>query len=326
MVSIRQATREPSSDLDEPSSNWPDHRCAPLSSTQDTAWCGWARHHDRCLAGRVDDLTSHRAELEEKGYTILERIIDDDLVEGLLADVRRLETSLERTPADNRFEGNRTTRTYNLLAHGEIWQQVPVQPQVLELVEGVLGPQCLVSSLASISLAPGETAQVIHADDQIQPIAKPHVPTVCNAMWALTDFTEANGATRVVPGSHRWQNPDYSADPTMIETACAEMPRGSVLIWQGSTWHGGGANTTADEVRIGVSMNYCAGFIRQQENQHLGIPPEVMAGFTPELRALCGLDTYRGLTGNIEKQSPAHLLYGDTPDMPLWDYDPLVDQ
>ena len=104
------------------------------------------------------------------------------------------------------------------------------------------------------------------------------------------------------------------------------MPRGSVLIWQGSTWHGGGANTTADEVRIGVSMNYCAGFIRQQENQHLGIPPEVMAGFTPELRALCGLDTYRGLTGNIEKQSPAHLLYGDTPDMPLWDYDPLADQ
>lgn len=115
----------------------------------------------------MDDLTSHLAELEEKGYTILERIIDDDMVEGMLADVRRLETSLERTPADNRFEGNRTTRTYNLLAHGAIWQQVPVQPQVLELVEGVLGPQCLVSSLASISLAPGETAQVIHADDQI---------------------------------------------------------------------------------------------------------------------------------------------------------------
>ena len=207
MVSIRQATREPSSDLDEPSSNWPDHRCAPLSSTQDTAWCGWARHHDRCLAGRVDDLTSHRAELEEKGYTILERIIDDDLVEGLLADVRRLETSLERTPADNRFEGNRTTRTYNLLAHGAIWQQVPVQPQVLELVEGVLGPQCLVSSLASISLGPGETTQVIHADDQIQPLAKPHVPTVCNAMWALTDFTEATAPLGSSPAATAGRTP-----------------------------------------------------------------------------------------------------------------------
>ena len=141
------------------------------------------------------------------------------------------------------------------------------------LIESQLGAEFLVSSLASISLAPGETAQVIHADDQIHPIAKPHVPTVCNSMWALTDFTEANGATRVVPGSHRWDNPDYFGDPSEIETIPAEMPRGSVLVWTGSTWHGGGANTTADEVRVGVAMNYCAGFIRQQENQHLGIPP-----------------------------------------------------
>ena len=73
-------------------------------------------------------------------------------------------------------------------------------------------------------------------------------------------------------------------------------------------------------------MNCCAGFIRQQENQHLGIPPEGMAGFTPELRALCGLDMYRGLTGDIEKQSPAQLLYGDPPSTQLWDYDPLADQ
>lgn len=271
----------------------------------------------------MPDLSKHHRELEENGYTILERVVDDALVDRLLADVRRLEGELARSPGGNRFEGSHTTRTYNLLAHGEVWQQVPVQPQVLELIQGVLGPQCLVSSLASISIAPGETKQVIHSDDQIHPIAKPHVPTVCNSMWALTDFTEANGATRIVPGSHRWQNPDYMADPEDIDTACAEMARGSVLVWQGSTWHGGGANTTSAEVRVGIAMNYCAGFIRQQENQHLGIPPEVMAGFTPELRALCGLDMYRGLTGNIDKQSPAHLLYGDPPDTQLWDMDPL---
>ena len=269
------------------------------------------------------DLEPHHEQLREEGYTIVEGAIEDDLVDALLADVHRLEAALERQPADNRFEGNRTTRTYNLLAHGEIWQEVPAQPQVLELVEGVIGSECLISSLASISLAPGETAQVIHADDQAQPLEKPHVATVCNSMWALTDFTEANGATRLVPGSHRWQNPNYF-DPgdEVIETIPAKMRRGSVLVWHGSTWHGGGANIS-DSVRVGVAMNYCAGFIRQQENIQLGTPPEIMASFSPQLRQLCGLGMYRGLTGNIDKQSPAALLYGDEPQVQLWDAEPI---
>jgi ectoine hydroxylase-related dioxygenase (phytanoyl-CoA dioxygenase family) len=269
------------------------------------------------------DLTSHHEQLDTDGYTIVPDAFDPDLIAALLADVHRLEQQLDRTPANNRFEGNQTTRTYNLLAHGEIWQEVPGHPVVLELVEGVLGKGCLVSSLASISLAPGETAQVIHADDQIQPLEKPHAATVCNSMWALTDFTEANGATRIVPGSHRWQNPDYFNGDGDIDTVPAEMAKGSVLVWHGSTWHGGGANTTTDEVRIGVAMNYCAGFIRQQENQQLGIPPETMATFSPQLRQLCGLGMYRGLTGNIEKKSPAELLYGDPAEVQLWDAEPI---
>ncbi len=269
------------------------------------------------------DLAPHHQQLADDGYTIVENAIEAELIDALLADVERLEAQLDSRPADNRFEGNRTTRTYNLLAHGEIWQKVPTHPVVLALIEGVLGEQCLVSSLASISLGPGETAQVIHADDQIQPLAKPHVATVCNSMWALTDFTETNGATRVVPGSHLWQNPDYFAGDANVETIAAEMTKGSVLVWHGSTWHGGGANVTEDEVRIGVAMNYCAGFIRQQENQQLGIPPEVMATFSRELRQLCGLGMYRGLTGNIEKKSPAELLYGDPAEVQLWDAEPI---
>lgn len=270
------------------------------------------------------DLASHKADLERDGFTVLERLIPDDVVDALLADVRRLEEELGGGPANNRFEGAQTTRTYNLLARGEIWQQVPVQPEVLELIETMLGPQCLVSSLASISLAPGETPQVLHADDQIMPLAKPHVATVANSMWALTDFTEENGATRIVPGSHRWPDPDYSRDDAETETIAAEMPRGSILVWHGSTWHGGGANTS-DQVRVGVAMNYCAGFIRQQENQLLGIPPEIVASFSPQLRELCGFGMYRGLTGNIDKQSPASLLYGDPPETQLWDREPLAD-
>ena len=101
------------------------------------------------------------------------------------------------------------------------------------------------------------------------------------------------------------------------------MSRGDVLVWTGSLWHGGGANTT-DGWRTGIAMNYCAGFIRQQENQQLGIPPERMATFTPELREMCGLGVYRGLIGNIDKKSPAELLYGDPPQTHLWDQDPIT--
>jgi ectoine hydroxylase-related dioxygenase (phytanoyl-CoA dioxygenase family) len=269
------------------------------------------------------DLQRHFDQLQTEGYTIVQDLIDEATVDALLDVVHRLEAELGSAPSNNRFEGNQTTRTYNLLARDQIWQQVPVQPVVLALIESMLGSQCLISSLASISLAPGETAQVIHADDQIMPIAKPHVATVANSMWALTDFTEENGATRVVPGSHLWsENPDYFTDSPKYPSIAAVMPKGSVLVWHGSTWHGGGANRS-DEVRVGVAMNYCAGYIRQQENQQLGIPPDIMATFTPQLRQLCGLGMYQGLTGNIDKVSPAELLYGDPPQTQLWDAEPI---
>ena len=108
----------------------------------------------------------------------------------------------EVQPSPNSFEGHHTLRVYNLLAFGALYERIPVHEHVLPIVEGVLDPGCLISSLSSIAILPGETAQPIHADDQLIPLPKPHPPTVCNSMWALTDFTEANGATRLVPGSH----------------------------------------------------------------------------------------------------------------------------
>ena len=154
-----------------------------------------------------------------------------------------------------------------------------MHPNVLPVVEGVLDTGCLISSLSSIAICAGETPQPIHADDQLIPIPKPHPPTVCNTMWALTDFTEANGATRIIPGTHL---SDRLA--RLRRSTTTRSPRrcraGRVLVWHGSLWHGGGANTT-DERRIGIAMNYCAGYIRQQENQQLGIPRDIAAGFEP---------------------------------------------
>ena len=210
-----------------------------------------------------------------------------------------------------------TWRVYNLLVHGELYERIPVHPNVLPIVEGVLDHGCLISSLSSIAIGPGETAQPIHADDQLIPLPKPHPPTVCNTMWALTDFTEANGATRIIPGSHlRDHSPDYGQE---YDSIAAEMPKGSVLVWHGSLWHGGGANTTSER-RVGVAMNYCAGFVRQQENQQLGLSRETVARFPKRLRQLVGYSVYNGLIGHINKRSPAEMLgEAPEPDRMVWD-------
>ena len=106
----------------------------------------------------------------------------------------------------------------------------------------MLDPGCLISTLSSIAIGPDETPQPLHADDQVIALPRPHPAVVCNTMWALSDFTEANGATRIVPGSHR--NPRWPEYGKPHDSIPAEMERGSVLVWHGSLWHGGGANTT----------------------------------------------------------------------------------
>ncbi|MEM9464130.1 MAG: phytanoyl-CoA dioxygenase family protein [Actinomycetota bacterium] len=263
----------------------------------------------------------HVARLDDEGWTIVENAIEPELIDALEAALEDLEGRLGTQPTPNTFEGANTKRVFNLLAHEGPWPEVPTHPSIAPIVGGVLGDGFLVSSIASVSIGPGESAQPIHADDQMMRLAKPHSPTVCNTMWALTDFTEANGATRLVPGSHHLKTPRYR-EVEGHDSIAAEMARGSVLIWTGSLWHGGGANRT-DGWRTGIAMNYCAGFIRQQENQQLGIPHDRMATFSPELREMCGLGVYRGLIGNIDKKSPAELLYGDPPRTHLWDQDPI---
>jgi ectoine hydroxylase-related dioxygenase (phytanoyl-CoA dioxygenase family) len=137
----------------------------------------------------------------------------------------------------------------------------------------------------------------------------------------LIDFTEANGATRLVPGTHLLDYaPKYGSHHDSI---AAEMTRGSVLVWHGSLWHGGGRNTTSER-RIGVAAYWCAGWLRQQENQQLGIPLDVARTFSPELQDRCGFGVYRGLYGHIDKRSPAQVLLGrDTDRGMVWDRDPL---
>ena len=265
----------------------------------------------------ADRVSTALGEIKDQGYCVLENVIDDAFLDSLGEALVRIEREQTIAPSTNDFEGHQTIRIYNLLAHGAPFSEIPIHPAVLPIVEGVLDEGCLVSTVSSISIGGGETPQPIHADDQVIGLPRPHAPIVCNSMWALTDFTEANGATRIVPHSHKNpQFPEYG-NPD-IESIPAEMSRGSVLLWHGSLWHGGGANTT-DEQRVGIAMNYCAGFIRQQENQQLGIPRKVAAEFPERLQRMIGYGVYRNLIGHIDKHDPRELLGGDGAMRTIWE-------
>ncbi|MGI8794693.1 MAG: phytanoyl-CoA dioxygenase family protein [Acidimicrobiales bacterium] len=263
-----------------------------------------------------EEIDGHVEAIAEQGYTIVEDAFPPSVADEIHVDLDRLEESLGVEPAGNVFEGATTWRIYNLLAHGDLYGRIPLLPAALSVVERVLDRGCLISSLSSIVIGPGEKAQPIHADDQLIPIPKPHPPTVCNTMWAVTDFTEANGATRLVPGSHLADgHPSFGVDH---ETIAAEMAKGSMLVWHGSLWHGGGANRS-DERRYGIAMNYCAGYIRQQENQQLGLSQDLVRSFPPRLQELVGYGLYNGLIGHIDKQPPSVLL-GEAPEGGMiWD-------
>ena len=252
----------------------------------------------------------HANRIAREGWTIVEDAIAPELVDRLVVAIDQLHAELAVSPAANIFEGLHTLRVYNLLARGKVFEEVPVHERVLPIVERVLDRGCLVSSLSSITILPGETAQPIHADDQLIPLPKPHVPLVCNSMWALTDFTEENGATLLVPGTHTSdRSPNFGE---AYETIPAVMKQGSVLVWNGSLWHGGGANRTSER-RVGLAMNYCVGWMRQQENQQLGIPLEIAKGFGAKLRKLVGYGLYMRLLGHVDKCSPVDLLDGTGP-------------
>jgi len=163
-------------------------------------------------------------------------------------------------------------------------------------VRGRMGTGVQLSIAQAVRILPGETEQALHTDDLPFPIPKPHQPVVVNAMWAVTAFTKENGATRLVPGSHR------SVEPPESGCVFAEMEPGSVLVWDGSVFHGGGANSSAGE-RVGVTINYNASWLRQQENQYLSIPREMLVQMPDELKRLLGYDLF-GVLGVVDGRHP----------------------
>jgi ectoine hydroxylase-related dioxygenase (phytanoyl-CoA dioxygenase family) len=232
------------------------------------------------------------------GYAVVERFLAPERVAAMRADLGRVLTG---TPEGrNDFEGYSTKRIYALFAKTRVFDDLAVHPLVLGVLDAVLEHYQL-SAPTGIEIGPGSPEQPLHRDDSIYPIPDPHREFVVNTMWALEDFTEENGATRVVPGSHGGQpRPEKPTIP-------AEMPAGSVMFYPGSLWHGGGANRS-DAPRLGVILEYAWAYLRPQENHLLAVPRGVAVNLPERLQELLGYGICPPFVGYVDGRHPRRTL------------------
>lgn len=241
------------------------------------------------------------AALAERGYVLVEEFLTAAQV---MAKREALAGLLARTPTGrNKFEGFQTQRVYALFAKTRAFDDVALHPLVLGVLDEVLNHYQF-SAPVAIQIGPGEVAQALHRDEDIYPLPRPHPPVVLNTMWGLCDFTTANGATRLVPGSHRW---DPERRPREDEVVTAEMPAGSVLFYVGSLWHGGGANHT-DQPRLGVILEFVVAWLRAQETHLLAVPHEVVRELPERLQELLGYNIYPPFLGYVDGRHPRRAL------------------
>ena len=247
------------------------------------------------------------------GCAVIERLVDGPTVDQLLDEMMPW---VEATPhgADD-FSGRNTRRTGALLARSRASIDFVANPTVLGVVDGILGPNATNYQLhltQMICIGPGSPAQSLHRDQWCFDFFEfpPELDVEVSTIWALDDFTEANGATRIVPNS--LLDPREAVALTGRDLP-AEMPRGSVVLYTGRTIHGGGANTT-DRVRRALNVDYTLGWLRQEENQYLSCPPEVARHLPPHVQRLAGYALGAFALGYVDDvRDPAVLLGTSSP-------------
>jgi ectoine hydroxylase-related dioxygenase (phytanoyl-CoA dioxygenase family) len=235
------------------------------------------------------------AALNRDGGVIVSKVADAELVDRIATELAPHHLA-EGDKFHNDFNGYRTRRLSAILAISRSAAELIAHPRVLAVADAVLGPHCenyRIGSTTAIEIHPGEGHQALHQDDDFYPMRIPGVEFQLGAMWALDDFTLENGATRVVPGSH-WTG--SVADAENAPVVQAVMPRGSLLLYFGSTWHGGGANTS-DKPRSGLINTYALGWLRQEENQYLSVPRAIADSYPDALRRLMGYQAHGPFLG-----------------------------
>ena len=197
----------------------------------------------------------------------------------------------------SKFYPGYTRRVSALVARSPTVGQMILHPTATALCDHFLTPNSefgyQLHVTAALEIGPGARAQVLHREhDSFTFFPHPRPNLIVASMWAISDFRADNGGTLLVPGSHRW---DADRGATPDEVAPAEMAAGSVLFWLGGTLHAAGPNTSDDDWRYGVILTYSLGWLRQEENQYLNVPPDVAEGLPAELRELIGYKMHRAL-------------------------------
>jgi ectoine hydroxylase-related dioxygenase (phytanoyl-CoA dioxygenase family) len=231
-------------------------------------------------------------------------VIDELVAPGVLDQLEaELAPYMVETPYGDDFSGHRTRRTGGLVARAPSSHQLVMHPTVTGAVGSVLGHATTFQLHLTqvISIEPGQDAQYVHRDQWAFDFFSfpAGYEVTCNTIWAMTDFTAENGGTRLIPGSHRY---DDKLSFTEADTEPAEMRKGSVLLYTGALYHGGGPNRS-ETIRNGVNITYCVGWLRQEENQYLSVPADVarelpddllrMIGYAPGAYALGYVDDLR---------------------------------
>jgi ectoine hydroxylase-related dioxygenase (phytanoyl-CoA dioxygenase family) len=255
------------------------------------------------------------ATLLQEGGVIVRNLAADDLIDKINQELREPLDS-KGHEFENDFNGYKTRRLGAVLSLSRSSAELLTNSLALEVADAVLKRHCdnyQVGSMTAIEIHPGETPQILHRDGDFYPIAIPGVEFQLQAMWALSDFTEENGATRIVTDRDVLKgvkNADTEAFENIDESTVSQavMPKGSVFFWLQSTIHGGGANT-ASTPRSGLFISYCLGWLRQEDNQYLLMPREVAESFPENVSRLLGYQAHGKYLG----------IYPGDPDGLWWD-------
>lgn len=238
----------------------------------------------------------------EQGYVILPEVLTRRQCNGLRD---ALEPFNDGTyPGRNDFEGLHSERVYQLLTRSPLFADLLTHPTALGALDQVLTRGYLISAYLSILVHPGETAQDLHFDDGFVRQRRPRPSNMVSIIWAVDDFTKNNGATEILPGSHRWNEAEANAvqaeDDRVVQ---ATMPAGSALVMDGLLIHRGGANTSSAD-RLAITPQYCEPWARQQENHILATPPELSAQLPQRVRELMGFSIYPPFMGHVGGRHP----------------------
>ena len=255
----------------------------------------------------TSSIADHGAQLRSNGYTVIRNAVPPALVQALDAD---LDSRFAATPfCDGDFYGRRTKRFGSLLIRSPHAAAFVQHEAALGLAEHALGPYCdriALNLTQAVEIHGGALAQYPHRDEDMWAGPKGEIEYLINVMWPLTPFTGENGGTRLWPGSNQYLDSVFDE----ADAITPELVPGDMLVFLGSTLHGGGANRT-DLPRRGLIVSYALGWLKPFELQWLIYPPAIARTFTPELAALVGYAQHRPNLGNVEGQDPSVFLRSD---------------